>query len=413
MSKQISDLEIRKRFIVLILDGYGIGATVDAALVRPQDVAAHTCLHIFEEIPELRLPNLEALGLANAVGVDVPYLRKQSDVCWGKSALMHFGADTFYGHQEIMGTLPKKPHKRPFSEILPRVREMLIKSGYQVDIIGEQLKYLLVNGCVTIADNIEADCGSAYNITATFDKITFAEVLAIGKIVREIADVSRVIAFGGEAVEPSAILAAAEIKEENYIGINAPLSGVYDTGYLVQHLGYGINAAVQVPKQLAAVGVKTILVGKVADIVENPDGESYSVVDTAETLEQALQCIKNSENAFVCINVQETDIAGHLQSAKIYAEKLLISDIYIKKIIALLNEDDVLLVTADHGNDPTIGHSQHTRENTPLLVFGKKVRAGFIGERKTLSDIGQTVCSFFDTTKCENGESFLKEILCC
>ena len=399
-----------KRFIVLILDGYGIGATADAAEVRPQDVGANTCLHIFAAVPGLRLLNMQALGLANAAGVDLPYLQRQADASFGKSALMHYGADTFYGHQEIMGTRPKKPRKRPFSEILLQVREQLLQAGYQVEIIGEQLQYLLVNGCVTIADNIEADCGSAYNITATFDKISFEEVLAIGKIVREIADVSRVIAFGGEAVEPAAIIAAAEIKVEIYIGINAPLSGVYNTGYLVQHLGYGINAAVQVPRQLAAVGVKTILVGKVADIVDNPDGASYSVVDTIETLEQALECIRANVSGFICINVQETDIAGHLQSAEIYAEKLRISDRYIEKIIALLNDDDILLVTADHGNDPTIGHSQHTRENTPLLLYGKNIRPGNIGERTTLSDIGQTVCEFFGAARCENGESFLPEL---
>lgn len=397
------------RFIVLILDGYGIGATADAAQTRPQDVAANTCLHIFEKIPELRLSNLEKLGLANAAGVDFPWLRRQKGVCYGKSALMHFGADTFYGHQEIMGTLPKKPNKRPFSEIMPQVVDTLAAAGYRVEILGEALKYLLVDGCVTIADNIEADCGSAYNITATFDKITFEEVLEIGKLVRAIADVSRVIAFGGEGVEPAQIVSAAEIKEENYIGINAPLSGVYNTGYLVQHLGYGINPDVQVPNKLAAVGVKTVLVGKVADIVENPAGESYSVVDTTETLEKALQCINENKTGFICINVQETDIAGHLQSAEIYAEKLRISDKYVAMIIERMNDEDILLVTADHGNDPTIGHSQHTRENTPLLLYGKHIRAACVGDRKTLSDIGQTVCEFFGAGKCENGVSFLNK----
>ena len=399
------------RFIVLILDGYGVGATADAHKVRPADV--HTCKHIFDAVPGLRLPNMQRLGLGNVAKLQLPAIDNAcyAEITIGKCALQHYGADTFYGHQEIMGTLPRKPNKRPFSEVLPEVRVALEQAGYSVEIKGDKLHFLWVDGCVAIADNIEADPGSAYNITATFDHKSFAEVLAIGKIVRAVVDVSRVIAFGGVNVHPQRILAAEQHKDERFVGINAPLSGVYDEGYLVQHLGYGIDAAVQVPAMLRAVGVRTALVGKVADIVSNANGLSYSVVDTRDTLECAVRCIREHDHGFICINVQETDIAGHLQDAELYADKLRIADEYISVIQSLMNEDDILIVTADHGNDPTIGHSGHTRENTPLLMYGNKLNAADVGTRNTMSDIGATVCAYFDAPVCENGTSFLQDIL--
>lgn len=92
------------KFVVIVLDGFGVGAMPDVPQVRPADCGANTCVHIFERTPDLKLPNLASLGLANIVGREFPGLPFATDATFGRAELMHDGADTFFGHQEIMGT---------------------------------------------------------------------------------------------------------------------------------------------------------------------------------------------------------------------------------------------------------------------------------------------------------------------
>jgi phosphopentomutase len=399
-----------RKFIVIVLDSFGVGFMEDAKIVRPEDVGSNTFGHILDNIPDLKLPNLEALGIMNALGRETDLMKKNPKATYGISSLMHYGADTFYGHQEIMGTKPKEPIKEPFSKFIDRVYEAIAKAGYKVEYKGDKLKYLLVNGCVTVADNIEADFGQIYNLTAALDLIPYSEVLKIGKIVREVVEVSRVIPFGGINVTIDEILAAVEEKEDKFIGINAPKSGVYNEGYQVIHLGYGIDSKVQVPTILGKKTIPVVLLGKVADIVENEYGKSISCVDTEEVMKLTIKEMDKIETGFICTNVQETDLAGHAENVERYAEKLQIADKYIGHIMEKLEGDDILIVMADHGNDPTIGHSHHTRENVPILVYGKNIKEGFIGHRNTLSDVGATAMEYFNATGIENGTSFINKV---
>jgi phosphopentomutase len=110
---------------------------------------------------------------------------------------------------------------------------------------------------------------------------------------------------------------------------------------------------------------------------------------------------------FICTNVQETDLAGHSQDSNWYRQLLEISDEKIEKMLPMLGDEDILLVMADHVNDPNIGHNKHTRENVPLLVYRKGVTGVDLGLRKSLSDVGATVCDFFGVAAPQNGESFL------
>ncbi|EPY2306212.1 phosphopentomutase [Clostridium sporogenes] len=399
------------RFIVIVLDGFGVGYMKDVKVVRPLDVGANTCKHILEKNPEFKLPNLEKLGLMNALGEEIGILKFQENATFGKAELAHFGADTFMGHQEIMGTLPKLPIKEGFITVINKVYEELKNRGYKVQIKeGKEGKFLIVNDALTIADNIEADLGQAYNITAALDIMPFEDVLTVGKIVREHSRVSRVITFGGEDITLENILNAVEEKGNGFIGINAPKSGVYNKGYQCIHLGYGINAEVQIPTILGKKGIDVTLLGKVADIVSNEYGKSISCVDTEEVLKLTIKEMKSMDKGFICTNVQETDLCGHRENVEEYFKKLSIADKYLGEIMKELQEDDILLVMADHGNDPTIGHSRHTREMVPLLVYGPKVKKVSLGIRNTLSDVGATVADYFGITCPENGTSFLDSI---
>ncbi|MDN5342649.1 MAG: phosphopentomutase [Oceanotoga sp.] len=399
------------KFTVIVLDSYGVGYMDDVIKTRPEDFGANTAKHIFEKTPGLKLPTLEKLGLMNALNMETENMKKNPDAVFGKSSLMHFNADTFYGHQEIMGTNPKHPIMEPFSKKIDIVYNELIKKGYNVEYIGEKLKILLVNNCVTVGDNLEADGGQAYNVTSTFDKISFEEVIEIGKIVRSQVQVSRVIAFGGKDVTKDDLINSIETKDDTYIGVNAPKSGVYNKDYLVIHLGYGIDPEVQIPTILGKNNIPVTLIGKVADIVENRYGKSIPGVDTEYVMKQTIEEFKKMKDGFICTNVQETDLAGHAENVERYVEKLKVSDKYIKQLIDIMEDDDYLIVMADHGNDPTIGHSHHTRENVPLLIYNKNKKNINIGHRKTMSDVGATVAEYFKIEAPENGTSFLNQII--
>lgn len=397
-----------KRFIILVIDSFGIGAMADVVTERPQDLNANTYKSTLLG-SKISLPNMEKLGIANAANFETENIKFSSSANYGKSNLKHFGCDTFYGHQELMGTLPKKPTIEPFCNCIDDVENELMKKGYKVERYGEREKVLVINECATVGDNLEADLGQVYNITGTLDLISYDELLKIGKIVREIVKVPRVITFGGENVTLDEIKKAYEFKKPNFAGINAPKSGVYNKGYKVQHMGYGVDEKVQLPT-IIGDKIKTVLIGKVADIVKNEFGESIPIVDTREVMECLIKKIEDNETSFICANVQETDLAGHQENKVKYQEKLVVVDKYLPEILSKLDEEDIFILTADHGNDPSIGHSNHTREQVPVLIYNKKMSKIEIGELASLADIGQSAAEYFGYKLPDNGVSFLKEL---
>ena len=420
-----------KRFVIVVLDGYGIGAMDDVPELRPLDRDANTARHIFESVPGLRLPTLASLGLGNAMLAANPALILPDNLAaaqsciYGVHKLAHCGADTFWGHQELMGTKPKKGESAPILPRLPEIREALEKAGHRVRFYTRENEnnrpcpgILIVDEAVTIGDNLETDLGDNYNVTAALDLIPFEKVRETGVLVRSLVRSSRVIVFGGLGVGLNDLLNAYESRN-GFAGINAPHSGVYSRGYQVVHLGYGVNSKVQVPAILEKAGIPTVLIGKVADIVEN-HGKNIPGVDTAEVLAETARVLDSLEQGFVCVNVQETDLAGHREDPGLYAEKLMLADRGIRDIMDKLGKNDIIVVTADHGNDPLIGHPRHTREKTPVLVWGPELSMNlpkegnytgsqiFLGERASLADTGAGVTAFFNAPPPEAGIPYLK-----
>ena len=289
-----------RRFVVIVLDGFGMGAMKDAREVRPGDEAASTLGSILKDFPDSYFPNLERLGLMNAFGSESRRMRFSASANAGRAELMHWGADTFMGHQEIMGTLPKKPAAQPCQEKIEEIRRHLLQTGHEAEVRETKgLRYLLVDRFVTVADNIDADYGMAYNCTAPLDFISFEEEMEIGRRVREAATVNRVIPFGGTGTTLADILAAEEIREGKYIGIHAVKSGSYRQGYQCRHLGYGVDPNVQAPTLLSRAGIAVTLLGKVADIVANDKGKSISCVPTEEVLDLTIEELAHRKEAFI------------------------------------------------------------------------------------------------------------------
>ena len=397
-----------KRFIIIVLDGFGIGAMKDATIVRPGDEKANTLKSILHDHPDMKLPTLEKLGLMNAYGSESLNMKFNPLANYGKSELMHFGADTFMGHQEIMGTLPKKPTVDPFQTHVKAVCKILEDNGHKVDVVTRLgLSYVVCDDYVTVADNLEADLGMCYNVTAPLDYISFEKELEIGELVRQVVTVGRVIVFGGTGNNMQDLYNAEEIRENKFIGIASAKSKSYLQGYQCRHLGYGVDKNVQAPTILTNASIPVTLIGKVADIVANDGGTSISCVPTVECMDLTYKAILNTDKGFICTNIQETDLAGHGQDSTRYKEVLEQADAGLSKILPLLTEDDILIIQADHGNDPNIGSSRHTRECVPLLIYKKGLEGVNVGVRKTMSDNGATCCDFFGVDMPENGTSYL------
>ncbi|MFZ4451296.1 phosphopentomutase [Salibacterium aidingense] len=397
-----------RRAILLIIDSLGIGSMEDVRQTRPADEGANTFYHILDEAEHLAIPSFEKLGINQLL--HHPSLNSPVPAAsTGSVLLQHDGADSFAGHNEIMGTKPKTPYSAPFAEVIKEVQAYMKEQGYKAEIPDESFPYLLINDVVVAADNIETDYGQIYNVSAPLDFIPFEEVLKIGEEIRRCVKVNRVIALGGENVSRGQLLQAIEKREDGLIGVNSPKSGLYEKGYQVRHLGYGINPETQAAAIVKESGRDVTLIGKMQDVITCEGAKKIPGIDTAFVMNSIVQEMDEMEEGFMAATVQETDLAGHAENTERYAEKIKTVDDYLSTIIKKMSSEDLLLISADHGNDPTIGHSQHTREKTFLLAYGKCRNTSVLGERKTLSDLGATITDYFGLEKTENGTSFLGE----
>ena len=396
---------MKKRAIVLILDSLGVGYMDDVLKVRPQDEGANTFSHILDKAGKINIPNLEWLGIGSIL--EHPGLAAHTPAAsYGTLKLEHDGADSYAGHQEIMGTKPKKPMIEPFINYMEIVKDTLESEGYQVEIPDPGKPYLLVNGLVVISDNIETDYGQIYNVTAPLDEISFEEVLRIADVVRSLVKVNRVIALGGENVTPQHIINCIEVREDGLVGVNSPKSQVYMKGYQARHIGYGVEPDKQISSILVKAGKEVRLIGKMQDVIQCEGAQGIPAVDTELVMDELLKSMDRVKEGLIAATVQETDLAGHSEDVECYAGKIMTVDKYLDALFDKMTENDLLIISADHGNDPTIGHSQHTREKTFLLVYGKKYISTNLGERETLSDIAATIADFFQVQQPENGLSF-------
>lgn len=401
---------MKKRVILLVVDSLGIGHMSDVIKVRPQDFGANTFVHLLDNAEDIKILNFQRLGI-NKLLSHKRLSNTENLASYGIMELEHYGADSYAGHQEIMGTKPLKPLLKPFSDYIDTVKKALEKEGYKVVIENPDKPYLLVNDLVVVADNIETDYGQIYNVTAPLDYISFEEVLKIGYIVRENVKVNRVISLGGEKVTIDDILNSIEIREDGLLGVNSPKSGVYNKGYQCRHLGYGVDPEKQISSILTRKNKEVTLIGKMQDVIQSDLANKIPAIDTEYVMEQIVDNMDKVEQGLIAATVQETDLSGHAQDVERYAEKLMIVDKYIGKIMDKMSENDMFMITADHGNDPTIGHSQHTREKTFILTYGKRLKNVYVGKRKTLSDISATIAEYFNVEKTENGISFLNTLV--
>jgi phosphopentomutase len=396
------------KMTLLVIDSFGIGAMSDCKEYVPSDCKANTYKHIREKKQEkLQIPFLYDSGLGALVDGKAP-----PNNAYGYSKLAHHGADTYLGHQEIAGSCPKKSNKRLMKDIHMDLKKALENNGYEVSCPFDDCPVLLVNGAAVVADNLESSLGNIINVTADFNRIPFSELKELGKVVRQHVDTTRVIAFGGPYTSIEHILSCVKEKHEGQWGVDTPKANVYGEGYKVFHMGYGVEVDKQFPMIAADHSLKVYRLGKTADVLHGK-GPADPIVNTTELLSKVMEAYtQEKDEAAFLINIQETDLAGHSQDADWYCELLNETDLWLKDtFVPAMQEDDLLIIMADHGNDPTIGHSNHTREYVPIIIIGSKIDKTYIGLRQTMADIGATFCDFFDLPKTAEGESFLEGLL--
>ena len=389
---------MKKRVILIVLDSVGIGELPDAG--RFGDVGAHTLGNILKVRGRLDLPNLYRLGLSNIAGSRLPKTEGEAQGAFGRAAEHTAAKDTTSGHWEIAG-LPMEVPFRTYPNGFPND----LMAEFERRIGRKTLCNRPASGTAVIAELgdehvktgspiVYTSADSVFQIAAHEDVIPLAEQYRICEIAREM------------------------LVGDNLVGrvIARPFSGVSGA---YKRTGNRKDYAVSPPGDtildaLTAKGLTTVGIGKIEDIFYH---RGISISDHTHTnpegIEATLRMIKEDTGDFVFSNLVDFDMLyGHRNDVEGYASGLEYFDSKLPELCAALKEGDILLITADHGCDPTTPGTDHTREYIPIVITGAPVKEGVdIGTRASFSDIGATVYEYLTGEAWVTGKSFLSLIL--
>jgi phosphopentomutase len=384
----------RGRVALVVLDGVGIGAAPDQAEYR--DEGSDTLGNLARAVGGLRLPNLEALGLGCCRPLDG--MRCEGPTAAHGVALPRSrGKDSTTGHWELCGLplerpFPTYPRGFPHSVIAAFVRA----TGR--DVVGNKP----ASGTAIIeefgAEQLErgdwivyTSADSVFQIAAHEEAIPLEELYAACRVARDgilVGEhaVSRVIARPFEGT-PGSLRRTPNRRD---FSVEPPAATLLD--------------------RLAHAGVPRVGVGKVDDLFAARNIESRHTPTNAEAYALIAEALQSLDRGLVFANVIEFDQSwGHRNDPAGFYSGLEELDRVLPQLLALLQEDDVMIFTADHGNDPTTPSTDHSREAVPVLVAGPRVEPVALGERDTFADIGATVAEYF-TVELEAGSSFLARV---
>jgi phosphopentomutase len=383
------------RVIWIVLDSVGIGEMPDAEVYG--DKGSDTLGNIARQ-RRLKLPNLCRLGLANIrplAGLDPV---SEPAGAYGRCALASPGKDTTTGHWEMAGIHLRKPFP-----LFPRGFPREVMEPFETRIGRHTLGNKAASGTEIIKELGEehvrtgspivyTSADSVFQIAAHEDVIPLFELYKMCEAARDILrgpyEVGRVIArpFVGE---PGAF---TRTSNRHDYAVPPPRGMLLD--------------------QLQARGVEIYSVGKIFDVfLGRGIGEQVKTKTNADGMDKTLRAMDEQDGGLIFVNLVDFDMLyGHRNDVEGYARALEEVDAWLPSLDAKLAADDLVILTADHGCDPTTPSTDHSREYVPLLAYGPEARAGVnLGVRGSLSDIGQTVAENFGTA-IVTGASFLREI---
>jgi phosphopentomutase len=369
-----------KRAILIILDGVGCGALPDAD--QYGDPGADTLGHISSAYPSLRLPNLARWGIGHLTSMaTVPALPlNQCTASFGRCAELSNGKDTTSGHWEMTGVVVEKPFATFPNGFSKEIVDRWVKENGLPGILGnktasgtEIIKELGEEHVRTGKPILYTSADSVWQIAAHEEAFGLDRLYAISKSARKICDelqISRVIA-------------------RPFVGNNA-------ADFKRTHHRKDYSQTPPKKTMMEAIldaGLTTVGIGKIWNIF-NGRGikESLETEDNADGLKTLSRALGEYNTGFLFVNLIDFDMLyGHRRDVPGFAKSLEEFDRYIPELEKQLTPDDLVLVSADHGNDPTYRGTDHTREYVPLLAYRKGTKARDLGIRGSFADIGQTI----------------------
>ena len=385
------------RICLVVLDSAGIGEMPDAA--DWGDAGADTFGNILKT-RRVELPNLQKLGLGNIRPLENLPAIDEPIGSFGKCTLKSNGKDTTTGHWEMAGIVLEKAFPTFPDGFPPRIIDDFVAKARVPGILGnvpasgtEIIKELGEEHVRTGKPIVYTSADSVFQIAA------HEEVIPIDRLY-EICEIARGILQGGDKVGRV---------------IARPFLGNKSSDFKRTENRH--DYAVPPPSQnllplMKGAGLDVVCIGKIASIYDSV-GVTQDLVakNNDQTVEQTINALKHDTRGLIFSNMVDFDMLyGHRRDAKGYAKALERFDSQLPSIYESMREDDVLILTADHGNDPTFPGSDHTREYVPLLVYGRNGKPGVdLGTRGSLADIGQTIAENFSLNLSE-GSSFLSEI---
>lgn len=381
------------RVTILVMDSVGIGELPDSE--KFGDVGVNTLGNISKEMGGINLPNLVNLGLGNIDKIEGVKKSLKPIGSFGKSKETSNGKDTTTGHWEIAGLYIEEPFKtypNGFPEhIISKFEERTGRkvlcnkpaSGTEIiEILGKEHMETGNPIVYTSADSV-------FQIAAHEDVIPLDELYEMCRIAREIL-------MGEDQV--------ARVIARPFIGKPGSFTRTPNRrDYSLDPFGKTV-----LDKAIEG-GYEVIAVGKIVDIF-NGKGISKDVhtKSNMDGVDKTIEFLKKDSKGIIFTNLVDFDAKfGHRRNVKGYKEALEELDSRIPEILESLKDDDMLIVTADHGNDPTYKGTDHTREYIPILVYGKNIKAGVnLGTRETFADIAATISDILNIEKPQYGKSF-------
>jgi phosphopentomutase len=385
-----------KRAVILILDGVGIGGAPDAAAYG--DAGSDTLGNVARACGGLALPRLERFGLGNIRPLEGLKQRGDAAGAWGTMRPASAGKDSTTGHWEIAGVhleraFPTFPNGFPSDVVERFARETgrgvignVVGSGTDVmDRYGDEQQRTGSWIVYTSADSV-------FQIAANEESIPLTELYRACETARAMLtpphDVSRVIArpFAGG---PGAYKRTANRRDYS---IQPPSETLLDA--------------------LANAGIPRAGIGKIDDLFAGRSITSTHTASNAEGIRRIKEWLSTAQSGLLFVNLVDFDqLYGHRNDVAGFYSALREFDAALPSITSRLKEDDLLFITADHGNDPTTPSTDHARERVPLLAGGMRVVPRDLGERETFSDLGATVAEWFGLSFRGRGKSFLSELV--
>ncbi|HQA59783.1 MAG TPA: phosphopentomutase [Tepidanaerobacteraceae bacterium] len=382
-----------QKVILIVLDSVGVGELPDAA--KYGDEGSNTLGNVAKAVGGLSLPNMQKMGIGNIIDIEGVPAVKEPTAAYGKAAEKSAGKDTTTGHWELAGVILDRPFPVYPDGFPPELIEEFEKRigrkvlGNKVASGTEIIKEPGDEHVKTGRPIVYTSADSVFQIAAHEEVIPVKQLYDICKIAREILrgehGVARVIArpFVGKSGEYL----------RTYNRADFSLKPPHDT----------------LLDKVVRAGMEVIGVGKIWDIFAGQGiTKAMHTEGNMDGVDKTLEAIDMIQKGLVFSNLVDYDMLyGHRNDPVGYAKALEEFDGRLPEILEKLGDNDVLIITADHGCDPTTVSTDHSREYVPVLVYGDRIKAGVkLGTLSSFSDIGQTVTDFLGCLSLKNGRSF-------